>query len=236
MSPRALLFDVFGTCVDWYGGVSRAVAAAFAADGLVADAASFTLAWRRAYFDGMAEVRAGRAPWRRIDSIHRDALDALIAENRLDALSAGDRERLARAWHALDPWPDVGEGLARVRAHRWVATLSNGNLDLLIDLARHGGLAWDALFCSDLFGCFKPDPRTYLGACRLMGLEPGQVMMVACHRSDLDAAARSGLRTVFVARPMEYGAKTQADCANEGEFDLVVAGFTELAARLETMQ
>jgi len=232
-APRALLFDVFGTCVDWYGSVTRALAGALGRPPEDAGVAALALAWRQAYFDGMAEVRVGRRPWRRVDEIHAEALERLMPEHGFALPDAAARARLNRCWHALDPWPDSVGGLRRLRHRHILATLSNGNLDLLIDLARHGGLAWDMLFCSDLFGCFKPDPQTYLGACRLLALEPGAVMMVACHRSDLQAAARHGLRTAFVARPLEYGGRQPADGAAAGDFDYVCTSFTELAECLK---
>lgn len=234
-APKALLFDVFGTSVDWYGGVTRGLGAALgrpADDPVIVD---MTLAWRQAYSDGMAEVRAGRRPWRRVDEIHAEALARLLPAHGFPLPGPDELDRLNLLWHRLDPWPDTVEGLQRLRQRHTVATLSNGNLDLLIDLARHGGITWDKLFCSDLFNRFKPDPETYLGACRLLELAPGQVMMVACHRGDLQAAASHGLRTAFVARPREYGGRVTADTATRDEFDLVCASFTELADRLENV-
>ncbi len=165
-APRALLFDVFGTCVDWYGSVSRALAGTLGGTPEDTAIVDLTLAWRQAYFDGMAEVRAGRRHWRRVDEIHAEALDRLLPEYGFDLPDPRARSSLNRVWHALDPWPDCVEGLRRLRRRCVIATLSNGNLDLLIDLARHGGMGWDMLFCSDLFGHFKPDPETYLGAWR----------------------------------------------------------------------
>jgi 2-haloacid dehalogenase len=233
MPTKALLFDVFGTCVDWFGSVSAALSKV--ADELNPDArvSDFTLAWRQAYFDGMAEVRAGNMPWRKVDEIHREALDRLLIEYGLDQLTEQQRIQLNLIWHQLSPWPDVREGLARLRTHCYIATLSNGNLDLLMDLQRYGNLQWDTLFCSDLFQHFKPDPETYLGACRLMNLAPDQVMMVACHRSDLVAAASFGLRSAFVRRAAEFGGITPADNAEQGDFDYVAEDFIDLAQQLE---
>ena len=231
--PKALLFDVFGTSVDWYGGITRGLGAALGRSADDPAVVALTLAWRQSYTDGMAEVRAGRQPWRRVDEIHAEALARLLPAHGFDLPTADELERLNLLWHRLDPWPDTLAGLQRLRRRHTVATLSNGNLDLLIDLARHGGLPWDKLFCSDLFNRFKPDPETYLGACRLLGLAPEQVMMVACHRGDLQAAAGNGLGTAFVARPLEYGGQVEADTAAAGEFGLVCNSFTELADRLE---
>lgn len=231
--PKALLFDVFGTSVDWYGSVTRALCKALDRPPDDPTVANLTLAWRQAYFDGMTEVREGRRSWRRVDEIHAEALVRLLPEHGFEVPGPEALTRLYLVWHRLDPWPDTVEGLQRLRRRHTIATLSNGNLDLLIDLARHGGIEWDKLFCSDLFKCYKPDPATYLEACRLLGLRPEQVMMVACHRSDLQAAASLGLGTAFVARPHEYGDRVAADDASTGEFDLICTGFTDLADRLE---
>lgn len=236
MQPGALLFDVFGTCVDWYRSVAATLHSVQRSLSAVdADIPAMTLAWRQAYFDGMAEVKAGRKPWRRVDVIHREALDRLLVDYGMDALDERGRAQLNQVWHQLAPWPDSAEGLRRIRRHCRVATLSNGNLDLLIDLARHGDLTWDMLFCSDLFEHFKPDPETYLGACRLLDLAPERVMMVACHRSDLQAAASFGLKTAFVHRPREFGGNRAADEAVKGEFNLLASDFIDLADQIEAL-
>ena len=231
---RALLFDVFGTCVDWYGSVSRELTHQAQAIGVETDIGAFTLAWRQAYFDGMAEVRAGRAPWRRVDAIHREALDHLLEQHGMTALDETARVRLNRIWHHLTPWPDAREGLCQIKQEFRIATLSNGNLDLLIDLSRFGELPWDMLFCSDLFQAFKPAPKTYLGCCELLDLDPATVMMVASHRPDLDAAAACGLQTGFVARPTEFGMHKPADSAQPGDYTIVASDFFDLAAQLES--
>ncbi len=233
MQVKALLFDVFGTCVDWYGSVSRELQRHATDIGCDADVAAMTLAWRQAYFDGMAEVRAGRAPWRKVDDIHREALDRLLGSHGMQALDEAARARLNRIWHHLQPWPDTRHGLHALRQDHYIATLSNGNLQLLIDLARFGELPWDTLFCSDLFKAFKPDTRTYLGACGLLDLRAQDVMMVACHRGDLQAAAACGLQTGFVHRPAEFGHHHTADIAQPGEFTLVANDFNDLAEQLE---
>jgi 2-haloacid dehalogenase len=232
-APQALLFDVFGTSVDWYGGVSRAFASALGKSPDQEEIANLTLAWRQAYFDGMAEVREGRQPWRRIDEIHAEALLRLLPQQGFDLPDQKTLTWLNLVWRRLDPWPDTVTGLLRLQQRYTLATLSNGNLDQLIDLSRHGGMPWDKLFCSDLFRCYKPDPATYHEACRLLELPPEQVMMVACHRSDLQAAARHGLQTAFIERSDEYGGRVAAERASAEEFDLVCASFTKLADRLE---
>jgi 2-haloacid dehalogenase len=233
MQVKALLFDVFGTCVDWFGSVSREIQRHAADIGCATDVAAMTLAWRQAYFDGMAEVRAGREPWRKVDDIHREALDRLLDEYGMDALDESARLRLNRVWHHLQPWPDTRQGLHALRQDHYIATLSNGNLELLIDLARFGELPWDMLFCSDLFKAFKPDTRTYLGACDMLDLQTQEVMMVACHRGDLQAAADCGLQTGFVHRAAEFGHHRVADVAQPGEFTRVAHDFNDLAEQLE---
>jgi 2-haloacid dehalogenase len=231
--PRALLFDVFGTTVDWFGSVSRKISEVSSSVQQSVDSAGLTLNWRRAYYSGMAKVISGKCAWHRVDQIHREALDELLPRYELDCIDSTQRDDLNQIWHCLDPWPDSRSGLTKLRQNHYVATLSNGNLDLLIDLARHGNLQWDTLFCSDLFQHFKPDAETYLGACRLLALQPAEVMMVACHRGDLDAAASYGLCTAFVTRTLEYGGHEKADHASASEYDYVATDFIDLARQLE---
>lgn len=227
--PRALVFDVFGTVVDWHGSVAREVRRI----GLPVDADDFARAWRTGYAPAMDDVRQGRLPWTTIDGLHRRILDGLLDRLGL-ALPETERAALNGVWHRLDPWPEVPAALRRLKATVPVATLSNGNLRLLLDLARHGGLAWDALFSAELFGHYKPDPEVYLGAARLLDLPPQDVTLVAAHPSDLRAAARCGLGTALVRRPLEYGAGQPADDrdAKPGEFDTVAEDFADLARQL----
>jgi len=224
--PQALLFDVFGTVVDWHGSVAREVRRL----GLAVDAEDFARAWRAGYAPAMDDVRQGRLPWTTIDGLHRRILDGLLARHGL-ALDEAARADLNLAWHRLDPWPDVPDGLRRLRSLSPVATLSNGNVRLLIDLARHGGLHWDALFSAELFGHYKPDPEVYLGAARLLGLSPGQVTLVAAHPSDLRAAAACGLGTALVLRPDEMGVGGGLPAFGAEEFDQVAPDFSALATQ-----
>lgn len=223
--PAALVFDVFGTVVDWHGSVAREVRAT----GLPVDADDFARAWRAGYAPAMDEVRSGRLPWTNIDGLHRRILDRLLDEAGL-ALDEAARAELNLAWHRLDPWPEVGAGLTRLKALGPVATLSNGNMRLLVDLARHGGLPFDAIFSAELFGHYKPDPEVYLGACRLLDLPPQRVTLVAAHPDDLRAAARCGLGTALVLRPDEQGVGRGLPAFAPGEFDQVATGFDTLAA------
>jgi 2-haloacid dehalogenase len=229
---RALVFDIFGTVVDWHGSVRREVAGEAAKRGLVLDAARFASDWRAGYAPAMQAVRTGALPWTTIDGLHRRILDGLLERYSWPSLTESERQHLNRIWHRLDPWPDSAPGLAELRRQRVCATLSNGNMSLLIDLARHGGLGFDAILSAELFGHYKPDPEVYLGACRLLDLPPEAVMMVAAHPSDLRAAAACGLRTAYIPRPDEQGPGGSMEAASDGEFDVVAPSLVALAARL----
>lgn len=234
-TPRALLFDVFGTVVDWFGSVSIEVAALAAAQGWTLDAAAFAQAWRRGYGPAMDEVRRGELPWTNIDGLHRRILDRLLDEHGVAIgrdLSEAQAADLNRAWHRLAPWPDSVAGLTRLKRRFPIAPLSNGNVSLLLAMARHGGLPWDAIFSAELFGHYKPDPESYLGACRLLDLPAAEVLMVAAHPSDLRGARAAGLATAYVPRPAEQGPGGTMEAWTPGEFDLVAADFNDLASQL----
>jgi 2-haloacid dehalogenase len=223
---RALVFDVFGTVVDWRGGVAREVRRLLPG----VDAEAFADAWRGRYVPSMDRVRRGECDWANLDTLHRESLDALLSEIGADP-DETTRVELVLAWHRLDPWPDSPPGLARLRERFVVAPLSNGNVALLVDLARHGGLAWDAVLSAELFGHYKPDAEVYDGAARLLGLAPEHVMMVAAHVDDLAAARERGVRTAYVHRPDEFGPGV-APPPTDPDADLNVASLTELATRL----
>jgi 2-haloacid dehalogenase len=224
---RALVFDVFGTVVDWRSSVAAEVRAL----GWPVDPPAFADAWRAGYAPAMQAVRKGRLPWTNIDGLHRRILDGLLAERGLAPPEAEVAE-LNLVWHRLAPWPDSVAGLQQLKARYPVCTLSNGNLRLLLDMARHAGLPWDTLFSAELFGHYKPDPEVYLGAARLLDLPPAQVLMVAAHPSDLRAAAACGLKTAYVPRPLERGPGGWMEPWTPGEFDVVADDFLTLAAAL----
>lgn len=203
---RALVFDVFGTLVDWRTCVAREAHAALAAHGVVIDGAAFADAWRAQYQPAMEAVRSGRLPFCRLDELHRRNLDRVLIDFGLDDLADAARAELNRAWHRLDAWPDVGPGLARLRQHFLLAPCSNGNISLMVDLARHNGWHWDAILGAEVARDYKPKLEVYRAAAAALDCAPAQMMMVAAHSSDLEAAARAGLRTAFVARPDEHGA------------------------------
>jgi 2-haloacid dehalogenase len=232
-APRALLFDVFGTCVDWRSGVAREGAALAARLELPAvDWAAFADAWRALYGPQLETVRSGRRPWTTLDELHREALDRVLAEHGLEGVPDAERDELTRAWHRLDPWPDVVPGLLELRRQFLVAPCSNGHIALQVGLARHGGLPWHAILGAELARAYKPDAAVYLRSVEALGLRPAQVVMVACHGHDLRAAAACGLRTAFVRRPLEHGPGRPPDGAVADGFDAVVDDFGALARAL----
>ncbi len=229
---RAILFDTFGTVVDWRSSLIAELTRFGSARGIAADWVALVDAWRAAYKPSMDRVRRGDAPWTKLDDLHRESLDDLVAAAGIDGLTEADRATLTMGWHRLHAWPDSVGGTERLHRRFITGPLSNGNVSLLIDLARFNGLAWDMIFGAEVFQHYKPDPETYLGACRLLSLRPGQVMLCAAHNDDLRAAQGHGMRTAFVLRPTEYGPNQVRDTAATGEWDFVVGGIDELAARL----
>jgi 2-haloacid dehalogenase len=232
LTPKALAFDVFGTVVDWHGGVAREAAALAARHGIPGDWAVFANDWRAGYAPAMDKVRRGELPWMHIDALHRMILGQIAGRHGLGALSEAELDHLNRAWHRLPPWPDVVPGLVRLKRRFTLTTLSNGNFSLLTELARHGGLPWDCIISAELFGHYTPDPETYLGCARLLDLAPAQLMLVACHPADLRAARANGLRTAYVRRPFEHGPSAVLPAFSEGEFDIVADDFEQLADQL----
>ena len=230
-SVRALTFDVFGTVVDWRSSVIREAEALGRAKGLRADWAAFADAWRDGYGPAMNRVRRGDLPWKTIDELHRIILDELLERFGVEGLDESERVELNRVWHRLAPWPDAVAGIARLKRKYIVASLSNGNVALLVNMAKHAGIPWDAVLSAELAGRYKPDREVYLKAAALLGLEPGAVMMVAAHKGDLRAAAAAGLRTAFVPRPRERPNR-DVDVSYDEAFDINAADFLELANRL----
>ncbi|CAD5373237.1 Haloacid dehalogenase [Rubrivivax sp. A210] len=228
---RALSFDIFGTVVDWRSTLIREGSALGRRLGLDVDWAAFADAWRAGYQPAMQEVRSGALPWTHIDALHRRILDRLLAERGI-TLAEPDAAAFNRVWHRLAPWPDSVPGLQRLKPRYTLATLSNGNLSLLVAMARHAGLPWDAVLSAELFRHYKPDREVYLGAARLLDLHPQQLLMVAAHPGDLRAAAACGLRTAYVARPLEHGPGGAMEAWREGEFDFVADSLVALADQL----
>ena len=202
--PRALLFDTFGTIVDWRTSLIDELTAYGLKLGLEADWAGLVDAWRRAYVPSMDEVRQGQRPWTKLDDLHRATLDRLVEKFGITGLTEADLRHINRGWQRLRPWPDSVPGLTRLKQHFIIAPLSNGNVSLLVNMAKSTGLPWDTIFGSDLFHHFKPDREMYLGACELLDLQPEQVMLCAAHNDDLRVARSLGLKTAFIARPSEW--------------------------------
>jgi len=229
---QALTFDVFGTVVDWRGSLIRQGVAFGAARGLSVDWARFADDWRGGYGPSMDRVRRGELPWTNIDTLHRMVLDQLLEKYHITDLNETDKEHLSRVWHRLTPWPDAVAGLTRLRVRYVLATLSNGNVALLTNMAKYAGLPWDCILSAELMKHYKPDPEVYQTAASLLGLRPEQVMMVAAHKGDLRAAQGVGLRTAFVPRPMERGPERTPDLTPDPAFTIHAVDFNDLAAKL----
>lgn len=205
--PAALLFDVFGTVVDWRGSVVRELARIGRAQGMRADWGEFADAWRAGYRPAMDRVRRGEVPWQPLDNLHRQMLPGLVGRFGLD-LDGRELEALNLVWHRLAPWRDVRTGLRRLKRGCIIGTLSNGNMALLVELSKVASLPWDCILSAELFRHYKPDPEVYRGAAALLALDPADVMLVAAHKDDLAAARRCGLQTAYVQRPLEFGPGT----------------------------
>jgi 2-haloacid dehalogenase len=226
VAVRALVFDVFGTLVDWRSSIARSLAAA----GVDGDAAELADDWRGRYAPALEEANRGQRPAGTLDELHGATLDELLAARGLPSIDAATKAQLVRGWHELDPWPDVREGLELLRRDRVTATLSNGHVALLVDLARHGDLRFDAILSAELAGAYKPAPQVYLRAAELLAVQPAELMLVAAHPFDLAGGRGAGLRTAFVDRPLEHGEGSAA--RSDPEADISVASLPELAERL----
>jgi len=231
---RALLFDTFGTVVDWREGIAREVAPFFAQYGLRGDTRQFADAWRARYQPSMETIRSGERPFTRLDTLHRENLEFVLARWGADvaAIDPRDLDNINRAWHRLDPWPDSVEGLARLRERFIVAPLSNGNIALLTNMAKRAGLPWDCILGAEVVQAYKPQCEAYLKTADVLGLLPNQCMMVAAHNDDLAAARKAGLRTAFIPRPTERGSHQKTDLAAESDWDVVASDFIGLADAL----
>lgn len=229
---KALAFDVFGTVVDYRGTIIAEGRELNATKGLAVDWAAFADAWRAQYRPNMERVARGELPWTNLDALHRLALDELLAQYGVTSLHEDEIIHLNRVWHRLAPWPDAVPGLTRLRKKFILTTLSNGNVALLVDMAKHAGLPWDLILSAELVRAYKPDPRTYQMTYGLLGMEPGEVMLVAAHPGDLRSARIHGLKTCLVPRPFEHGPDAIPEAAGDGEFDLTATDFGELARQL----
>lgn len=204
---KALAFDVFGTVVDWHGSIVKQVAQL----DLGVDANQFALAWRAGYRPAMAKVLAGDIGWTLIDDLHRQILDELLVKFGVSGLTEAQKIDLNLAWHRLDPWPDTVRGIEELRKKFIVCSMSNGNIRLLVDLAKYAGIQWDYIFSAENFKAYKPSPTTYLGVAEALNIRPDELMMVAAHHDDLAAARSCGLQTAYIERPLEFGASVAKD-------------------------
>jgi 2-haloacid dehalogenase len=233
---RALVFDVFGTVVDWRSGVTREAGLFLRRHGASqADAAAFADAWRRLYAPAMEEVRSGRRPFTRLDVLHRENLDAVLPEFGINShrVPATELDALNLAWHRLDPWPDSVEGLMRLKARYIIAPLSNGNIILMLNMAKRAGLPWDAILGAEVAQAYKPMPEAYLRTVDVLGMRPEEVCLVAAHNGDLAAARACGLRTAFVPRPTEHGPGQTTDLQADQDWDVVATDLGDLAGKLD---
>lgn len=230
---KALIFDVFGTCVDWRSGVARETAAVAKRLGLALDPLAFADAWRARYQPQMETVRSGKRAWTILDVLHRESLVALLPEVGLAGkLSEAEIDDFNRAWHRLDPWPDTVAGLTRLKRKFIIAPQSNGNIALMVNMAKRAGIPWDCILGAEVVRNYKPVPQAYTDAVRVLGLTPPEVMMVAAHNNDLAAAQKQGLSTGFVPRPTEKGPEQKTDLSATGNWDIVASDFNDLADRL----
>ena len=229
--PEALVFDVFGTVVDWRSSLIREGEELGRRKHLDVDWAAFADAWRSRYAPSMDRVRRGEIPWTKLDDLHRASLEELTREFGIEGLSEGEKDHLNRVWHRLEPWPDAVAGLILLKRRHVIAPLSNGNVSLLVNLAKRAGLPWDLIISTELIRLYKPDPETYLLAPYLLDLHPEQVVMVAAHADDLRAARENSLRTAYVPRPLEFGPGSVVEPADPS-FDLVASDFIQLDREL----
>jgi len=231
-SVKALVFDTFGTVVDWRTSVTQEVEQLAKKKGFKVDAAKFADTWRAGYGPSMNRVRSGELPWTRLDALHRMILDKILVDFGMTGLSEPEIDALNRAWHRLRPWPDSVSGLTRLKKRFIIAPLSNGNIALMTNLAKFGGLPWDCILGAELARHYKPDPEVYQSAADFLDLKVGEVMMVAAHLGDLRAAKKLGLKTAFVPRPLEFGAGGKPDLQPDSTVDLPAKDFNDLAGHL----
>ena len=230
---KLLVFDTFGTVVDWRGVVVEEGTRLSKARGFTLDWPAFADEWRGAYGPSMNKVRTGALPWTKLDRLHRMSLDTLLATHGVTSISEADKAELNRAWHRGRPWPDSVDGLTRLKRRFTIAPLSNGNLSLLTNMAKHGGLPWDCILGAELVRHYKPDPEVYLSPVEFFDLTPPEVMMVAAHQSDLQGPKRLGLRTAYVHRPYEGGSAGSLELPAAGSFDIIVRDLGALATTLQ---
>jgi 2-haloacid dehalogenase len=232
VNVKALVFDVFGTVVDWRGSITREARTLGTKIGMKLNPGKFANDWRGGYAPAMDRVRKGELPWMNIDQLHRLILDELFIKYKISNLTEHEKDQFNRAWHRLKPWPDSVRGLKKLKTKYTISTLSNGNFSLLNNMAKNAGLPWDCIISAELFAHYKPDRETYLGAANLLGLKPEEVMLCAAHKDDLLAAQACGLKTAFITRPKEFPPNVKVDLTNDGRFNLYATDIFDLANQL----
>ncbi|MBL1267942.1 MAG: haloacid dehalogenase type II [Halomonas sp.] len=225
---KAIVFDVFGTIVDWRSSLINQFNELEKELGIELPSEVLADQWRQLYAPSMDRVRKGEIPWTVLDDLHRESLVTLLNQHGI-ALDEATIDRVNYFWHQLEPWPDVPHGLQRLKEHTIIATLTNGNVSLMVDVARHAKLPWDMIFCAELFEHYKPDSEVYLGACRLLRLPPEEVMLCAAHNADLRAARALGMKTAFIPRRTEYGPQQSKDLEAEEAWDFVAEDLVALS-------
>ncbi|HEY4252055.1 MAG TPA: haloacid dehalogenase type II [Roseomonas sp.] len=231
---KALVFDVFGSVVDWRTSIAQQAKVFFAKHGIETDGYDFAVAWRKQYQPAMEEVRSGRRPFERLDVLHRENLLKVLPQFGIDPgkLSEEEIDEFNRSWHRLDPWPDSVRALTRLKTKYFIAPLSNGNIVLMANVAKRAGIPWDAILGSEVVRAFKPTPEAYLRTCDVLGMKPHEVALMAAHNNDLGAARRCGLRTGFVTRPTEHGPGQTTDLKAEQDWDVIGTDFNDVATKL----
>jgi 2-haloacid dehalogenase len=231
---RAVVFDTFGTVVDWRSGIARDAAPFLTRHGIDMAPEAFAEAWRQRYQPAMEEVRSGRRPFTRLDTLHRENLEQLLRDlgQNLESLPVAELDGLNLAWHRLDPWPDSLAGLHRLKARYVIAPLSNGNIALLTNMAKRAGIPWDAILGAEVSRAYKTSPESYTRTAQALGIAPAALMLVAAHNGDLRAARAAGLATGFVPRPTEFGPGQTKDLVAEADWDVVAPDFSALATQL----
>ena len=232
LQPIALIFDVFGTVVDWRTSIINECKKLGSSKNILADWESFADKWRGKYGPFMNKVRNGELPWTNLDALHRMALEELLLEFNIKGFSEPEKEKLNTAWHRLKPWPDSVQGLTRLKENYIIGTLSNGNVSLLVNMAKNAGLPWDCILSAELAQAYKPDPKVYAMAVSMLGLKPEEVVMVAAHKGDLVAAQNVGLKTAFVPRPLEHGLNSIKESETDSSFDIEFVDLCQMADEL----
>ena len=229
---KALLFDVFGTVVDWRSSVISECKKLENETNVKGNWEKLTDMWRQKYIPSMDKVRYGKRDWVILDILHKESLISILEELDIHGLSENNIEHLNKAWHRLDPWSDAVPGLQRLKERFIIGTMSNGNVALMVNMAKYAGLPWDVILGAEPARAYKPDPKTYLTGVEWLGLDTREVLMCAAHNHDLVAAAATGLKTAFIARPMEYGSSQEKDFEAEHKFDFVTNDINDLANQL----